>query len=248
MKSDLPRIYAARSGTYGPRVVLLHGAGGCHHVWHYFVKRLGRQARVFALDLPGHCKSEPPAEYTFPEFVHLLSRWFHEALGGMPEVLVGHSMGGLLALALAARNPEIQRLVVLSAALRIPVQPRRQPVTPEEVEEICRRIYHQERWVRWCVEHRSQVILSTPPVMLKDLEMVRGVDLRPLAPEIRQPVHFAVGRYDEVVTAPLLQETLALLPQARLTWLEQSGHMPHLEEAGRVAEIIEEELQHVQGA
>ncbi len=247
MKSEVPRLYAARSGTAGPRVVLLHGAGGCHHVWHYFVRRLGRSARVWALDLPGHCKSEPPPEHTFDEFLRILRLWFDEALGGAPEVVVGHSMGGLLALGLAAQEARIQRLVVLSAALRIPVQPRRR-VDPQEVEDICRRIYHQERWIRWCVKHRSQVILSTPPIMLRDLEMVRQVDLRPLAPRIRQPVHLAVGRYDQAVTEPLVRETLNLLPSARLTWLEHSGHMPHLEEAARVAELIEEELRHVQGA
>jgi len=236
-------LYAARAGQAGPRVVLLHGAGGCHHVWHYFLKRLGRSGRVYALDLPGHCQSPPPKEHTFPEFVRLLNQWFDQELGGPPEVLVGHSMGGLLALALAAQRPQVRRLVVLSAALRIPVKPRTQ-VQPEDVEEICRRIYHQERWVRWCVEHRSQVILSTPPIMLQDLDMVRQVDLRPLAPHIQQPVHLAVGRYDEVIPEDLIRETLQHLPQARLTWLENSGHMPHLEEAARVAEIIEEEMSH----
>ncbi len=236
-------LYAARSGQQGPRVVLLHGAGGCHQVWHYFLQRLGRRARVYALDLPGHCQSPPPPEHTFPAFLHLMNAWLDQELGGAPDLLVGHSMGGLLALGLAAQRPEIPRVVVLSAALRIPAQPRKQ-VRPEEVEEICRRIYHQERWVRWCVEHRSQVILSTPPIMLKDLEMVRQVDLRPQAPRILQPVHLVVGRYDQVITEALVQETLRLLPRARVTWLNRSGHMPHLEEAARVAEILEEALPH----
>lgn len=88
-----------------PTAVFVHGAQHDHSVW-------GLQSRYFAhhglnvlaVDLPGHCRSEGPAKTT----VEALADWLADALdaAGAPRALViGHSMGSLVALDFAARHP-----------------------------------------------------------------------------------------------------------------------------------------------
>lgn len=111
----------------GPReratVVLVHGLGGSHLNWELFAPLLTHRARVLALDLPGFGLSEPgerPA--TVPANVAVLERFIQKVAGG-PVVLVGNSMGGLISVLLTARAPHLVRgLVLLDAALPLPVR------------------------------------------------------------------------------------------------------------------------------
>ncbi|RZU54063.1 pimeloyl-ACP methyl ester carboxylesterase [Krasilnikovia cinnamomea] len=97
-----------RGGTGGPVLVLLHGLGATADVWSGWPGLLERRwpGAWIAPDLPGHGGSAPLARYTFDGFA--------EALAGLipadaPTVLLGHSLGGVVALALAAHHPTAVR-------------------------------------------------------------------------------------------------------------------------------------------
>ena len=82
----------------GPLLVLVHGAGGNHTSWRYQARWLARHGyRVNALDLPGHGgdPSEPLAS------VEAIAAWVADSVKE-PAVLIGHSLGGLVGLELAA--------------------------------------------------------------------------------------------------------------------------------------------------
>ena len=87
-----------------PPVVLIHGAGGHHLYWPPQVRRLHDQ-RTFALDLPGHGKSAGTGHQTIEAYADEVAE-FIQSIGLSKAVLVGHSMGGAVALELASRNPE----------------------------------------------------------------------------------------------------------------------------------------------
>lgn len=112
---DLPdgRILSAlRFGDGEPETTLLHGAGLNAHTWDAVVLLLGRPTLV--IDLAGHGDSSwrGDADYspaTLADDVSLaLERWTNT-----PQILVGHSLGGLTAAAVAARHPERIRELVL---------------------------------------------------------------------------------------------------------------------------------------
>jgi pimeloyl-ACP methyl ester carboxylesterase len=106
-----------------PPVVLVHGLGGSHLNWVGIGPTLARGRRVVALDLAGFGLSPSLGRSTS---VHhnaaLLSRFIHRVLG-RPVVLVGNSMGGMVALLLAARRPEqVVGLGLIDPSLPIPRQ------------------------------------------------------------------------------------------------------------------------------
>src|SRR6185437_5690360 len=94
-------------GGHGEPVVLLHGFGASADSWNRFAKPLTRHYRVIAPDQPGWGASTriESASYGYPAQVERLHE-FLAALGPKRVHLVGHSMGGFIASAYAARYPD----------------------------------------------------------------------------------------------------------------------------------------------
>jgi len=117
----------------GAPVLFLHGLG-CHGAasWAEAAIRLGRPAMI--LDLPGHGRSDAPPGfgYTLPELADAVAA----AIGGIggPLDVVGHSLGGSVAVALAHRHPDlVHRAVLVEPAIDIyPSAPGDIASTPED--------------------------------------------------------------------------------------------------------------------
>ena len=117
--STSPRLYAYTGGkafdAAKPTVVFLHGAQCDHSVWILQSRYLAHHGySVLALDLPGHMRSEGPA----PESVEAIADRVAAALKAANAermIVVGHSMGSLIALEVARRLPEAVHGVVLVA-------------------------------------------------------------------------------------------------------------------------------------
>src|SRR5512140_3865565 len=103
-----------------PPVILIHGAGGHHLYWPAQVRRLHGE-RVFALDLPGHGKSAGVGHHSVQDYsAEVLA--FMDAMKFSRAVLVGHSMGGAVALQAALDAPErMLGLGLLGSAARLRV-------------------------------------------------------------------------------------------------------------------------------
>ena len=84
------------AGDGTPPLVLIHGAGGMHLYWPPEVRRL-RGYNVYAVDLPGHGKSETiDGQQTIGDYARYLVQWL-ESVQLRRAVLVGHSMGSAIA-------------------------------------------------------------------------------------------------------------------------------------------------------
>lgn len=113
LEADGGRVVSALVyGDAAPRIVLLHGAGLNAHTWDATVLALG--APVLAIDLPGHGDSSwrDDADYSPATIAPDVARAI-EAHADAPVVLVGQSLGGLTAAAVAAARPELVAHVVL---------------------------------------------------------------------------------------------------------------------------------------
>jgi pimeloyl-ACP methyl ester carboxylesterase len=100
----------------GPTVALLHGFGGAASNWTLVAPSLARHCRVLAPELPGHGGSSAlpgPAE-TLDPYADRIA-----ALLPGPSVVVGHSLGGVVALRLASRHPELVLGLVLAGSAGI---------------------------------------------------------------------------------------------------------------------------------
>ena len=106
-------------GGDGPPLVLVHGLGGAASNWVELVPLLSRRFRLLVPDLPGHGGSSPlPSAPTLNPFADAVAA-VAEREGMLPAAVVGHSLGGLVALRLALRRPGSVRALLLAAAAGI---------------------------------------------------------------------------------------------------------------------------------
>jgi pimeloyl-ACP methyl ester carboxylesterase len=100
----------------GPVLLLVHGMGGGCENWREVINPLARRYTVVAPDLPGHDASPPGnGDYSIGALAAGL-RDLLLALGHQHAALVGHSLGGPIAMQLAYRFPELaERLVLVSS-------------------------------------------------------------------------------------------------------------------------------------
>jgi pimeloyl-[acyl-carrier protein] methyl ester esterase len=102
----------------GPDVVILHGLGSTAQDWLPVSRVLARRYRVTLVDLPGHGMSPMIEPFSLDRAVAALDQALAET-SGRPVILVGHSLGGLVAAAEALQHPErVRGLVLIETALR----------------------------------------------------------------------------------------------------------------------------------
>ena len=105
------RLHGRTLGEAGPRVVFLHGLFGQGKNWTTVAKGLSDRHRVTLLDLPNHGHSPWTDRVDYLDMAELVAA---ELAGyGEPVTLVGHSMGGKVAMQLALRRPELLRALVV---------------------------------------------------------------------------------------------------------------------------------------
>jgi pimeloyl-ACP methyl ester carboxylesterase len=110
------KLHIAKSGT-GPSVVLLHGIATSSESWKYLVPLLKPKYKCVTIDLIGFGQSPKPDWYAYDPDEHVKN--IHYTLKNnnikKPYVLVGHSMGALIAVRYAAQyKKEVSRLILLS--------------------------------------------------------------------------------------------------------------------------------------
>ena len=105
------RLASRTLGQAGPHVVFVHGLFGQGRNWTTIAKGLADRHRVTLLDLPNHGHSPWTDRVDYLDMAGLVAAEL-ERLGG-PATLVGHSMGGKVAMQLALRRPELLRALVV---------------------------------------------------------------------------------------------------------------------------------------
>lgn len=113
---DRGALHWTEQGDTGPRVLLLHGLFGQGKNWTSIAKVLSEQARVIMLDLPNHGQSGWTDTVTYGEIAVAIADVL-SAADDDPLTVVGHSMGGKVAMAMALLQPRlVERLVVADIA------------------------------------------------------------------------------------------------------------------------------------
>ena len=142
---DGNRIHYVEEGE-GQPIIFLHGMGAqLHHFRHTLFGRFGPGYRLIALDRPGsgHSVRARGASGRLPEQAEIV-RHFIEALGLEKPLIVGHSLGGAIALTLAVEHPQAISGIALLAPLTH-LEPR--------VREKFGSLYIQSPLLRWIMAH-----------------------------------------------------------------------------------------------
>jgi pimeloyl-ACP methyl ester carboxylesterase len=130
--SEDERLATRMVGEAGPRVVFVHGLFGQGKNWTTIAKGLADSHRVTLVDLPNHGHSPWTDRVHYLDMVQMLAAELEQF--GEPVTLVGHSMGGKVAMQLALRHPELLRALVVVdiAPVEYPLQGGRTDDPDEE--------------------------------------------------------------------------------------------------------------------
>ena len=235
-------LFYVRSGGEGAVVTLIHGAGGNHLVWPAALRRLP-DATVYALDLPGHGRSQGAGRERIEDYAADLLG-FLDAVQVERTVLVGHSLGGAIAQELALAAPDrVTGLVLVSTGARLRVSAALLAGLERDFEGAVRLI---TQWA-WgpeadpaLVAQGLQVMMETgPQVLLRDFLACDRFDARGRVVEIAAPTMVLTGSEDRL-TPPRLGQWLAdHVPGARFSLVTGAGHMLMLERPVEVAAALE---------
>ncbi|MPZ14645.1 MAG: alpha/beta fold hydrolase [Chloroflexi bacterium] len=238
-------------------LVLIHGAADSAAIWDGLGARFEHVHRVLAVDLPGHGErlAQEPLD-TVPGMAEDVVRQI-EGAGLAHPVLVGHSMGGAVALTVALTRPRLPSGVVLVASgARLRMRPdileqaREIAVAAPRFQVVPRvipldRVMSAEASEELCAWLQSRIGQSTAQATYADFTAIHHFDVRDRLYEIEQP-NLVVGGEQDAWTPPRFQHFLAEhLPHARLVLLPTTGHYPWVEQAAVFAEELEHFLREV---
>ena len=239
------RVHYVEAGR-GEPVVLIHGLNASTFSFRYMIPDLAQHFRVVALDLKGFGYSERPAEGDFSLTAQAkLVEQTMARLGIERAAVIGHSMGGAVAMHLATLFPErVDKLVLVNSAtdreLRrgLRLAPLIRPLLPA----IAFLTFHRRGFRRFELQsgiHDPSYL--TPEILDEYIRWsrmkghLRGlgsflVDRRsdgPLRPEaISAPTLVLWGEHDRWLPPESGEELARLIPNAQLDLVPSSGHMP----------------------
>jgi pimeloyl-ACP methyl ester carboxylesterase len=244
----------------GPAIVLLHGMGSSHRSWYRVARELTGTGRVLVPDLPGFGGSDPAGAGFRPSAVADVLADAIAARDVDEFLLVGHSLGGLVAAALADRHPRrVRRLVLVSPAglqqrLVLPGQAigrvletligvRRElgaavATSPQARRAMFGRLVHRPERLH---ASDARLILEASRGATRIRQGVAAAihgDLRPALARLAMPVELVWGAEDRMLPVSGVALARAARPALPVHILPGVGHLPMLECPAELAGLI----------
>jgi len=245
-----PLHVSHRKGTGAP-IVLIHGFTADSQSWTPLEKALGAAKPLIRIDLPGHGRSPRRSLGSFAELARMVVEAFDDAtLEAGPVHLLGHSLGGALALAIAdirprrvaslsliapaGLGPEVDAAALIGIARASRVESlapwlRRLTATPDGISD---------EYARAAMKLRTDPALRAVQAGMADVLFPDGVqsfDLRAALGRVTAPMAILWGRQDHILP---YRQALAVTGDFAIHLLEGAGHIPQIECPDRVARIL----------
>ena len=235
-------------------VVLLHGYLENMLVWEEFVPLLYKDVRVVTLDIPGHGISVVSGEIHTMDYLADTIAAALDKIGVEHATVVGHSMGGYVALAFAERHPERLDGLVLLHSTPYADSDEKKKNRQREISLIKsgkkELLAHTAPEAGFAVENRNrfrteiedlqQTIYLTEDAGI--VALLNGMIERKAQSEmlhaLGKPILFVLGRKDGYIVPEVAEKMVAEHPEAEVVWLENSGHMGFIEEAKACASAL----------
>jgi pyruvate dehydrogenase E2 component (dihydrolipoamide acetyltransferase) len=233
-----------------PPVVLLHGFGADANTWLFNIGALATERVVYALDLPGHGASSKSVDAaTIPALAEAVVDCM-DALGIGRAFLVGHSLGGALALALAGNRPDrVVGLVLIAPGglgpdinadfIRGFIEATgRRDLKPVVEQLVADRALISRAMLDDILKHKRLDGATEALRAIADAVFPGGRqadDFRSLLGTLDVPVRIIWGARDAIIDPA---QARGLPANVVVETLPDVGHMPHIEAAARVNELV----------
>ncbi|MDR3577651.1 MAG: alpha/beta hydrolase [Anaerolineaceae bacterium] len=235
-----------------PPVVLIHGAGSNHLCWPAELRRLSG-FNVLAVDLPGHGRSAGLGQHSIDAYASQLVG-FLAGLNINQAYLVGHSMGGAIALSISLQFP------TLPVALGLIATAAYLNVSPKLLESLKSPGTYQDglNWIRQHVfcPHTDATLIEYSMKQLRDLRPATlyedwlacsHFDLHGEIEQVASPGWVAIGSEDRLIPLSSANYLITSLRQARLQVIQSAGHMLIIEKPKELAQGLHKLLIDLEG-
>jgi pimeloyl-ACP methyl ester carboxylesterase len=246
----------ADSGT-GPTIVMIHGFGAAIDWWDEIAPALARDHRVIRIDLIGHGGTAAPASgYSIPRQAELVAAVL-DRLGVDRVTVIGHSMGGEVATALAERNPaRIAAMILIDSpptagtTFTIMTDAAMMPVLGELLSH-----FETDDTIRRGLAQGFAPGFPVPQKFVADLKRLTYTAFRSahdesiayrtakptnerLAALMPVPPLLALTGTEDAIVPPEHEKYFAQVPGAKIARIEGSGHSPMVEKSRETLELI----------
>lgn len=216
-----------------PSLLMVHGSGGRASSWLAQLSGLGPGLNAAAIDLPGHGNTPGPGMNAMEDYAGWLIDFI--AAGPIRPVLMGHSLGGGIALALALKRPElISGLILVGSGCRLKVMPavlEGMLANFEDTVKMTLKYAYADnanpRTVEQGIEH---MLTNKPEVVLGDFSACDGFDACARLGEIQTPTLILVGEQDKLTPPKYGQFLWDGITGAKMLVIEEAGHMVFIEQ------------------
>ena len=235
-------------------VVLLHGYLESMLVWEEFIPFIYKSVRVVVLDSPGHGISEVKGEVHSMDYLADVVDAALGALGIEKAYIVGHSMGGYVALAVCERHPQrVAGVVLLHSTPNADSEEKRKnrereiAIVKSGKKELLAKSAPEAGFAadnrRRCsayIEDLAEIVHLTEDEGIVALlgGMISRKDQNEMLRNLPAPQLFILGRKDGYIVPEVAEAMVAAHPQAEVVWMENSGHMSFIEEPEACASAL----------
>ena len=252
----------------GEPLVLIHGGNIGWGQWHPNLSTLTEHFKVYALDLPGAGKSTKinfkKSDLT-KDFVNTVDGFIRSK--NLSKVsLLGHSLGGWIALKLAAaKNSYINKIIAVNPlGLTDYVAPRYKPAalypiakllsktvlrpTTKSMEKFCTSVMYnnkeniQEEFLEYICESLSEDSKAHPLLLINRLtnfnKTVPELNLLVELPKISNKTLLIIGDKDPLTPISKIEKPLKLIPEVRVEIFSNVGHIPSIESSLRFNQLV----------
>jgi len=230
-------------------IVFIHGAGDSARIWRLQLEQLGSERQVYAIDLPGHGQRPDtlPAEATVQDYAQAAYQIIQDELGVSQPVIVGHSLGGAIALTMALEHEaELGGLILINTGARIRVHPT--------LLESARKAPEQARLqlvdlsiAQSTASSVTQAVLNeqaqlAPNTLYRDLMACNAFDCMTRLHEITLPTLIICGSEDSATPVKFSHYLHEHIAGSTLRIIPEAGHYAPREQPGAVNAAIKEWL------
>jgi 3-oxoadipate enol-lactonase len=242
--ADTVKLHYAEAGRESP-VVLLHGFPLSSAIWQEQQRSLSDKFRVITPDLRGHGNSPAPSgAYTMEGMAQDVLALL-DSLGITKAAILGHSMGGYIALTALKLAPErFAALGLIASQAGADTEDARQNRyrLAERVAKEGSKVVAEAMIARLfspdlpadspIIAQVHEVMRNTQPAGI--IGSLHAMALRPDSTELLRnaslPILLLAGARDQIVPQERTKALAAILPKAKLVTMDQAGHMPMLEQ------------------
>jgi pimeloyl-ACP methyl ester carboxylesterase len=232
----------------GEPLLVIHGGGGDARSWEHNITDLAKKYTVYAPDLPGYGLTGPlKGKYHIPEIADFVEK-FTESLGIREFSLVGHSLGGGVALDLALKFPaNIKKLVLVSSlCLGNDIAFWLRVISLPTVIKLAGSVFifgfNAAKWLISRLNPLKYILPLTPAAMtvgvtISDFHHQRLVLEKRLS-EVKIPTLLVWGENDPVVPVKQAYSAAKVIPNCKLKVFKRRGHNVHREEFKKFSKLI----------